>query len=42
MGQLKVVPGGLELSGQAMVIDQLRASNIRSRYGQPISLGKNY
>lgn len=40
MGQLKVVPGGLQLSGQAWVVDQLRASNIRSRFGQPISLGK--
>lgn len=39
MGQLKVVPGGLQLSGQAWVLDMLRASNIRSRYGQPITLG---
>lgn len=41
MGQLKVVPGGLQLTGQAWVVDQLRASNIRSRFGQPISLGKS-
>lgn len=41
MGQLKVVPGGLQLSGQAWVLDMLRASNIRSRYGQPITLGRN-
>lgn len=36
MGQLKVVPGGLQLSGQAVVMDQLRASTIRSRHAQPI------
>lgn len=39
MGQLKVVAGGLQLSGQALVLDMLRASTIRSRHGQPISLG---
>lgn len=36
MGQLKVVPGGLQLTGQAIVMDQLRASTIRSRHAQPI------
>ena len=38
MGQLKVVAGGLQLSGQALVMDILRASTIRSRHGQPILL----
>lgn len=36
MGQLKVVPGGLQLTGQAIVMDQLRASTIRSRHAQPL------
>lgn len=39
MGQLKVVAGGLQLSGQTLVLDILRASTIRSRHGQPISIG---
>lgn len=39
MGQLKVVAGGLQLSGQTLILDVLRASTIRSRHGQPISLG---
>ncbi|XP_055685232.1 delta-sarcoglycan isoform X2 [Lutzomyia longipalpis] len=38
MGQLKVVAGGLQLSGQALVLDLLRASTIRSRHGQPIAI----
>lgn len=38
MGQLKVVAGGLQLSGQALVLDMLRASTIRSRHAQPISV----
>uniref|UniRef100_A0A1L8E5D7 Putative gamma/delta sarcoglycan n=2 Tax=Nyssomyia neivai TaxID=330878 RepID=A0A1L8E5D7_9DIPT len=38
MGQLKVVAGGLQLSGQALVLDLLRASTIRSRQGQSISI----
>ena len=38
MGQLRIVSGGLQLSGQAMVLDALLASNIRSRKGQPISI----
>lgn len=41
MGQLKVVAGGLQLSGQALVLDMLRASTIRSRHGQPIYIGKS-
>lgn len=41
MGQLKIVPGGIQLSGQAVVMDMLRASTIRSRHGQPISIGKS-
>lgn len=42
MGQLKIVPGGLQLSGQALFLDVLRASSIRSRHGQPITIGKNF
>lgn len=38
MGQLRVVTGGLQLNGQAMVLDALIASNIRSRKGQPITI----
>ncbi|KAL0274571.1 UNVERIFIED_CONTAM: hypothetical protein PYX00_002673 [Menopon gallinae] len=38
MGQLRIVSGGLQLSGQAMVLDSLIASSIRSRRGQPISI----
>lgn len=41
MGQLKIVPGGLQLSGQALFLDVLRASSIRSRHGQPITIGTN-
>lgn len=39
MGQLKIVPGGLQLGGQALFLDVLRASSIRSRHGQPITIG---
>lgn len=39
MGQLKIVAGGIQLSGQALVLDLLRASSIRSRHGQPIQIG---
>ncbi|XP_055300317.1 delta-sarcoglycan isoform X2 [Sitodiplosis mosellana] len=44
MGQLKIVPGGLQLSGQALFLDVLRASSIRSRHGQPITIesSKNF
>lgn len=44
MGQLKIVPGGLQLSGQALFLDLLRASTIRSRHGQPITIesSKNF
>lgn len=38
MGQLRIIPGGLQLSGQAVVLDSLIASNLRSRKGQPISI----
>ncbi|XP_030569482.1 zeta-sarcoglycan isoform X2 [Drosophila novamexicana] len=38
MGQLKIVPGGIQLTGQAVIMDMLRASTIRSRHGQPISI----
>lgn len=40
MGQLKIVPGGIQLTGQALIMDMLRASTIRSRHGQPIAIGK--
>jgi hypothetical protein len=38
MGQLRIVTGGIQLSGQAMVLDALLASSIRSRKGQPITV----
>lgn len=38
MGQLRIVPGGLQLIGQALVLDSLFASSIKSRRGQPISI----
>lgn len=38
MGQLRIVPGGLQLLGQAMVLDSLYASTLRSRRGQPITI----
>lgn len=41
MGQLRIVPGGLQLTGQALFLDVLRASIIRSRHGQPITIGTN-
>lgn len=41
MGHLRIVPGGLQLTGQALFLDVLRASIIRSRHGQPITIGTN-
>lgn len=38
MGQLRIVPGGLQLLGQALVLDSLFSSSIKSRRGQPISI----
>ncbi|CAH2268160.1 jg8167 [Pararge aegeria aegeria] len=38
MGQLRIVPGGVQLLGQALVLDSLFASSIKSRRGQPISI----
>ncbi|KAH8419646.1 hypothetical protein KR009_000236 [Drosophila setifemur] len=38
MGQLKILPGGIQLTGQAIIMDMLRASTIRSRPGHPISI----
>ncbi|KAJ0179287.1 hypothetical protein K1T71_004999 [Dendrolimus kikuchii] len=38
MGQLRIVPGGLQLLGQALVMDSLFASSIKSRRGQPIAI----
>jgi hypothetical protein len=40
MGQLKVVSGGIQLTGQALMLDILRASTIKSKHGQPITLGE--
>lgn len=40
MGQLKVIPGGIELSGQTIVLDLLRASTIKSKNNQPLSIGE--
>lgn len=44
MGQLRIVPGGLQLTGQALFLDALRASSIRSKYGHPIVIesSKNF
>ncbi|XP_045526681.1 delta-sarcoglycan-like [Pieris brassicae] len=38
MGQLRIVPGGLQLLGQALVLDSLFASSIKSRRGHPIAI----
>lgn len=38
MGQLKVVNGGIQVTGQTMILDLLRASKIRSKYNQPLSI----
>ncbi|XP_075213987.1 sarcoglycan delta isoform X2 [Lycorma delicatula] len=38
MGELRIVAGGVQLSGQTYVLDTLLASNIRSRFGQSLSL----
>jgi hypothetical protein len=38
MGPLKVIPGGIQLRGESMVLDNLIASRIRSRKGQPIHI----
>ncbi|XP_072746427.1 zeta-sarcoglycan isoform X1 [Anoplolepis gracilipes] len=38
IGSLKVVPGGIELRGQAAVLDALVASNLRSRSGKNLVL----
>ncbi|GAB1864839.1 SGCZ protein [Camponotus japonicus] len=38
IGSLKVVPGGIELRGQAAVLDALVASNLRSRRGKNLVL----
>ncbi|XP_066140703.1 delta-sarcoglycan isoform X1 [Euwallacea fornicatus] len=36
MGQLEIVPGGIRLKGNAFVLENLIASQIRSRLGEPI------
>lgn len=38
IGSLKVVPGGIELRGQAAVLDALVASSLRSRRGKNLVL----
>lgn len=38
MGPLKIIPGGIQLRGESMVLDNLIASKIRSRKGQPIHI----
>lgn len=38
MGQLRIVAGGIQLNGQAMVLDSLIASSISSRKNQPITI----
>ncbi|BFG00961.1 delta-sarcoglycan [Drosophila madeirensis] len=38
MGQLKILPGGIQLSGTAIIMDMLRTSTIRSRPGHPLSI----
>lgn len=38
MGPLKIVSGGIELSGQALIMDHLRVSSIKTRVGQPLTL----
>lgn len=40
MGPLKIIPGGVQLDGQSIIMDSLRASIIKSRYGKPITFGK--
>lgn len=39
IGQLKVVDGGVQLEGQAVILDELKTSHIRSRHGLPITFG---
>ncbi|XP_063706397.1 delta-sarcoglycan [Culicoides brevitarsis] len=38
MGHLKMIPGGIQLNGQSMVMDTLRASKIKARQYQPITI----
>ncbi|XP_014604782.1 PREDICTED: zeta-sarcoglycan isoform X2 [Polistes canadensis] len=38
IGSLKVVPGGIELRGQAAILDTLVASNLKSRKGENLVL----
>lgn len=40
MGQMRIVEGGIQLDGQAIIVDELRTSHIKSRHGQPITFGK--
>lgn len=40
IGQLKVIEGGVQLDGQAIILDELRTSHVRSRFNQPITFGK--
>ena len=38
LGPLKIVQGGIQLKGEAIVLDSLVASRIRSRKGHPIHI----
>lgn len=36
MGSLEVIPGGVRLKGNAYILENLIASRIKSRHGEPI------
>ncbi|KAG5675651.1 hypothetical protein PVAND_005538 [Polypedilum vanderplanki] len=37
MGQMRIVDGGIQLDGQAIILDELKTSLIKSRHGQPLT-----
>jgi len=39
MGQMRIVEGGIQLEGQAIILDELKTSHIKSRHGQPLTFG---
>ena len=39
MGQMRIVEGGIQLEGQAIILDELKTSYIKSRHGQPLTFG---
>lgn len=41
MGQMRIVDGGIQLEGQAIILDELKTSFIKSRHGQPLTFGLN-